>query len=48
MIAWPAASYITVLTYPGEASFTVRSVEWMRDHGGSGLVDTGRTELSIH
>jgi hypothetical protein len=37
--AWPASSYIGALTYPGEASFTVRTVEWVRDHGGGGLVD---------
>jgi hypothetical protein len=34
-----AASYAAALMYPGEASFSVRSVEWLRDHGGSGLVD---------
>jgi hypothetical protein len=37
--AWPATSYVSALTYPGEASFTVRTVEWVRDHGGGGLVD---------
>jgi hypothetical protein len=37
--AWPTASYISALTYPGSASFTVRTVEWVRDHGGGGLVD---------
>jgi Phosphodiester glycosidase len=36
---WPVASYVSALTYPGEASFTVRTVEWVRDHGGGGLVD---------
>jgi Phosphodiester glycosidase len=36
--AWPV-SYVRALTYPGEASFTVRTVEWVRDHGGGVLVD---------
>jgi hypothetical protein len=30
--AWPAASYINALAYPGEASFTVRTVEWGSTH----------------
>jgi hypothetical protein len=37
--AWPATSYVSALTYPGQASFTVRTVEWVRDHGGGGVVD---------
>jgi hypothetical protein len=32
-------SYGRALIYPGNASFTVRTVEWVRDHGGSPLVD---------
>jgi hypothetical protein len=32
-------SYVRALVYPGQASFSVRSVEWIRDHGGSPLVD---------
>jgi hypothetical protein len=35
-----AGSYCAALIYPGEASFSVRSVEWVRDHGGNGLVDS--------
>jgi hypothetical protein len=36
----PAAiSYGRALTYPGNASFLVRSVEWVRDHGGAPLVN---------
>lgn len=38
-LAWPAASYVRALSYPGQASFMVRTVEWMRDNGGGGLVD---------
>jgi hypothetical protein len=32
-------SYLRALMYPGEASVSVRSVEWLRDNGGSPLVD---------
>jgi hypothetical protein len=32
-------SYLQALSYPGEASVGVRSVEWLRDYGGSPLVD---------
>jgi hypothetical protein len=32
-------SYSYALVYPGEASFSVRTVEWVRDHGGNPLVD---------
>ena len=39
-MVWPTVSYARALTYPGDASFLVRSVEWVRDHGGGGLVDT--------
>ena len=39
VLAWPATSYVRALTYPGEASTLVRTVEWVRDHGGGGLVD---------
>ncbi len=38
-VAVPSASLVQALTYPGEASTTVRLVEWVREHGGSGLVD---------
>jgi hypothetical protein len=39
MIAIVGMSYGQALTYPGNASWQVRSVEWVRDHGGSGLVN---------
>jgi len=35
----PSVSLVQALTYPGEASTTVRLVEWARDHGAGGLVD---------
>jgi hypothetical protein len=35
----PGISYAQALTYPGDATWQMRSVEWMRDHGGSPLVD---------
>jgi hypothetical protein len=39
VLAWPATSYIRALTYPGQASFLVRTVEWVCDNGGGGVVD---------
>lgn len=33
-------SYGHALTYPGSASFSVRSVDWLRSHGGGGLVNS--------
>jgi hypothetical protein len=36
-------SYVRALTYPGSASWLDRSVEWVRDHGGSPLVDAAET-----
>lgn len=38
-IVVPAASLAQALTYPGEAITPVRLVEWVREHGGSGIVD---------
>ena len=38
-VSAPCASYVGALTYPGDASVTVRTVEWVRDHGGGGIVD---------
>src|SRR5450631_1900383 len=35
----PGYSYVQALTYPGSATWQMRSVEWVRDHGGSPLVD---------
>ncbi len=32
-------SYVRALTYPGNASWADRSVEWFRDHGGGPVVD---------
>jgi len=32
-------SYGRALTYPGSATFSVRSVEWLREHGGGPIVD---------
>jgi hypothetical protein len=35
----PAAiSYLTTMSSPSNSSFGIRSVEWLRDHGASGLV----------
>jgi hypothetical protein len=38
-LVWPVTSYVRALTYPGQASFLVRTVEWVRDNGGGGVVD---------
>ena len=33
------ASYVRALTYPGQATWQQRSVSWLRDHGGSPIVN---------
>lgn len=35
----PGLSYVRALSYPGSASWQMRSVEWVRDHGGSHIVN---------
>jgi hypothetical protein len=40
MIGTAGLSYARALTYPGDASWQVRTVEWVRDNGGAGLVNT--------
>jgi phosphodiester glycosidase len=35
----PAASYLQAMVSPGEADWQVRTVEWIRDHGGGPVVD---------
>jgi hypothetical protein len=39
----PSVSYVRALLYPGNASFSVRTVEWFRDHGGGTIIDTVET-----
>ena len=39
ILSVPGVSYAQALTYPGSATWQMRSVEWLRDHGGSPLVD---------
>lgn len=39
LIDTAGVSYTQALQYPGDASWQVRTVEWVRDHGGGGLVD---------
>lgn len=39
----PAVSYVRALLYPGNATFAVRTVEWVRDHGGGKIIDTVET-----
>jgi hypothetical protein len=39
LLVVPGISYAKALAYPGSASVQMRSVEWVRDHGGSPLID---------
>jgi hypothetical protein len=48
LLVVPTVSYVRALLYPGNASFAVRSVEWIRDHGGGKLVDTIETWRYSH
>jgi hypothetical protein len=48
LLVVPAVSYVRALLYPGNASFAVRSVEWVRDHGGGKLIDTIETWKYSH
>jgi len=43
LLVVPAVSYVRALLYPGNASFSVRTVEWFRDHGGGPIIDTIET-----
>ncbi len=40
VLIWPVASYADALTAPGEAPWQIRSVDWLRDHGGAPLINT--------
>ncbi len=40
LVATISTSYVRALSYPGNASWSVRTVEWVREHGGSGVVNT--------
>ena len=40
LLASPATSYVRALTAPGNVDWQVRTVEWIRDHGGGPVVDT--------
>ena len=40
VLGGPVVSYARALTFPGNASVTVRTVEWIRDHRGSVVIDT--------
>lgn len=41
----PGVSFAQAMTYPGNAPFSVRAVEWVRDHGGGPIVDQIETWL---
>jgi hypothetical protein len=40
LLALPGVSYAQALTAPGDATFQVRTVDWIRDHGGTPAVNT--------
>ncbi|MBB2499954.1 MULTISPECIES: phosphodiester glycosidase family protein [Amycolatopsis] len=40
VLAYPIGSYTRALTYPGAASFAVRTVDWLREIGLGGVVNT--------
>ncbi|MFG1912022.1 phosphodiester glycosidase family protein [Kribbella sp. NPDC048928] len=43
LLVVPTVSYVRALLYPGNASFGVRTVEWVRDHGGGAIIDAVET-----
>ena len=40
LLAVPGVSYTQALTAPGDATWQVRTVDWVRDHGGTPAVNT--------
>jgi hypothetical protein len=42
-VAGAGVSYARALTAPGAADWATRSVDWVRGHGGSGVVDVAET-----
>jgi len=38
-LTWMSISYIRALTYPGSATWSDRTVEWIRANGGNGVVN---------
>ncbi len=49
MLAVPTGwSYGHALTYPGSASWSVRSVDWFRAHGGAPIVDSAEVWYYSH
>lgn len=40
MLAGPTVSYTHALTAPGAASWSSRTVSWLRDHGAAGAINT--------
>jgi hypothetical protein len=48
LIGTAAMSYWRALTFPGNASWQVRTVEWVRDHGGAGLVNLAENWWYAH
>ncbi|MFF1819697.1 phosphodiester glycosidase family protein [Kribbella sp. NPDC058245] len=48
LLVVPVVSYVRALLYPGSATFAVRTVEWLRDHGGGKIIDTIETWKYTH
>ena len=48
VLALIVASYARALMNPGRASVSVRTVEWVREHGGGPLVDAAENVWYIH
>jgi hypothetical protein len=39
LLILPTVSYLRALTYPGSATWQMRSADWVRDHGGAPIVN---------
>ena len=48
LLILPSVSFAKAMTYPGNASVSVRAVEWVRDHGGAGIVNTVESWYYAH
>jgi hypothetical protein len=48
LLAIPGVSFAKAMTYPGNAPFKVRAVEWVRENGGAGIVNVVETWWYSH
>jgi len=44
----PGVSYAQALTYPGSATVQVRTIEWLSDHGGRGIINAVENWVYTH